>query len=380
MSYDSPNPATNITELDESLPAAGDSRTEGDDHIRSIKNAIKGSFPNFTGSSVTSTETELNYLDGPSPGTAVASKALVLNASKDADLDTGDLICTDATIENDVYLPNAPIIYIASGSSIYQHQIGASTTSISYRSGNYFSATDKYIRTGDGACKIGLSTGSQAGRVLIQTTGTGTVTNDITWDGPGFDCDADNTYPKMYSNGVGWEDIASRDYAVTIALAAIAGNKASVTTNGTAHTVIGTLSGAEDIVVHLDYLSTNTDNTSVLIQVGHNSGWVTTGYVGMTSGDGQGGKADTSLDTGFLMMPDAFQDTGIGLYGSITLRHFGSNLWLASGTAVLEDGQNATSTVIGKIDMSSNELTRVRVTTVGGTATFSSGVARAMAR
>ena len=44
-------------------PAAGDDVSEGDDHIRGIKNVLKTTFPNIDGA-VTPTDTELNYVDG----------------------------------------------------------------------------------------------------------------------------------------------------------------------------------------------------------------------------------------------------------------------------------------------------------------------------
>lgn len=61
-------------------PTATDSKSEGDDHIRGIKNAIKNTFPNITGP-VTATQTELNYTDITTLGTAQASKALTADAS-----------------------------------------------------------------------------------------------------------------------------------------------------------------------------------------------------------------------------------------------------------------------------------------------------------
>ena len=51
--------ATYISDLNASYPAAGDSRVEGDDHIRLVKAAIKASFPSISGA-VTLTHTQLN--------------------------------------------------------------------------------------------------------------------------------------------------------------------------------------------------------------------------------------------------------------------------------------------------------------------------------
>jgi hypothetical protein len=52
-----------IDDLVVTNPAAGDNVSQGDDHIRGIKNVLKDTFPNITGA-VTPTHTELNYVDG----------------------------------------------------------------------------------------------------------------------------------------------------------------------------------------------------------------------------------------------------------------------------------------------------------------------------
>ena len=54
---------TYIDDLNSSYPAASDQKSEGDDHIRNIKAAIKATFPNID-APVTADEVELNYLDG----------------------------------------------------------------------------------------------------------------------------------------------------------------------------------------------------------------------------------------------------------------------------------------------------------------------------
>lgn len=85
-----------IDSLDSANPLSADDRVEGDDHIRGIKNTIKNTFPNVAGA-VTADHTELSLLDGVTAGTAVASKALAVDANKDIDLGTGDVSATDVT-------------------------------------------------------------------------------------------------------------------------------------------------------------------------------------------------------------------------------------------------------------------------------------------
>lgn len=55
--------ATYISDLNAALPASGDPKAEGDDHIRLVKNVAKTTFPNVA-AAVTPTHTELNYVDG----------------------------------------------------------------------------------------------------------------------------------------------------------------------------------------------------------------------------------------------------------------------------------------------------------------------------
>ena len=52
-----------LDDLNSSNPAAGDNVSEGDDHIRGIKNVLKTTFPNID-AAVNATPTELNYVDG----------------------------------------------------------------------------------------------------------------------------------------------------------------------------------------------------------------------------------------------------------------------------------------------------------------------------
>jgi len=54
---------TYINGLVATNPTGTDPKSQGDDHIRLVKSAIKNTFPNITGE-VTATHTELNYTDG----------------------------------------------------------------------------------------------------------------------------------------------------------------------------------------------------------------------------------------------------------------------------------------------------------------------------
>lgn len=53
-----------IDDLNSANPAAGDDPVQGDDHLRGIKNAVKGSFTSLGSAAVTATAAELNIMDG----------------------------------------------------------------------------------------------------------------------------------------------------------------------------------------------------------------------------------------------------------------------------------------------------------------------------
>jgi hypothetical protein len=56
--------ASFISQLDATLPASGDPKSEGDNHLRLVKSVLKAQFPNFGTNAVTPTATEVNYLVG----------------------------------------------------------------------------------------------------------------------------------------------------------------------------------------------------------------------------------------------------------------------------------------------------------------------------
>ena len=60
---------TNIADLVITNPTATDPKSEGDDHIRNIKKALKNDLPNITGP-ITASQAELNVLDGITASTA----------------------------------------------------------------------------------------------------------------------------------------------------------------------------------------------------------------------------------------------------------------------------------------------------------------------
>lgn len=76
-----------INSLDATYPASGDAKSEGDNHLRLIKSAVKATFPNVTGA-VTPTHTQLNTVPDLAPkasptftGTPVAPTAATTDNS-----------------------------------------------------------------------------------------------------------------------------------------------------------------------------------------------------------------------------------------------------------------------------------------------------------
>ena len=67
-----------IDDLNSSNPAAGDNVSEGDDHIRGIKNVLKTTFPSIDGA-ITATDTELNYVDGVTSAVQTQLDAITAN-------------------------------------------------------------------------------------------------------------------------------------------------------------------------------------------------------------------------------------------------------------------------------------------------------------
>ncbi len=89
------------SDLNASYPAAGDNKSEGDDHLRGIKTCLKTTLPNVTGA-ITATQAELNILDGATLSTAelnildgVTATAAELNALDGITASTAELNIMD---------------------------------------------------------------------------------------------------------------------------------------------------------------------------------------------------------------------------------------------------------------------------------------------
>lgn len=80
--------ATYISQLDPTYPAAGDAKSEGDDHIRQTKGALRNTFVNLTATPVTPTSADLNTVAGAATtggvGFNVTTQASTDNSTKAA--------------------------------------------------------------------------------------------------------------------------------------------------------------------------------------------------------------------------------------------------------------------------------------------------------
>lgn len=93
--------ATYISDLVSTNPAAGDAKSQGDDHIRLVKATVKATFPNVSGA-VTATHAELNIMDGVTASTAelnildgVTASTAELNIMDGVTATTAELNYTD---------------------------------------------------------------------------------------------------------------------------------------------------------------------------------------------------------------------------------------------------------------------------------------------
>ena len=113
-----------IGDLVSANPAVGDDVSEGDDHIRGIKNVLKVTLPNVTGA-ITPTHTELNYVDGVTSAiqTQIDNTVTVANAAlpKAGGAMTG-AITTNSTFDTrDVATDGTKLDTIATGANLFVH-------------------------------------------------------------------------------------------------------------------------------------------------------------------------------------------------------------------------------------------------------------------
>ncbi|AUV61756.1 tail protein [Pseudomonas phage Bjorn] len=96
--------ATYINELQATNPTSSDIKSQGDDHLRVIKGAIKNTFPNITGA-VTVTQTQLNSIAGD--GRLVEPGLVVMWPYSVASIPAGWKVCNGTgTLRDGRAVPN----------------------------------------------------------------------------------------------------------------------------------------------------------------------------------------------------------------------------------------------------------------------------------
>jgi len=91
--------ASYISQLDPTYPAAGDPKSEGDNHLRLVKTVLKTQFPNFGTNAISATAAEVNYLVGVTSGVQTQLNTLDTGkASKSGATYTGTHDFTGATL------------------------------------------------------------------------------------------------------------------------------------------------------------------------------------------------------------------------------------------------------------------------------------------
>lgn len=91
--------ASYISQLDPTYPAAGDAKSEGDNHFRLVKTVLKTQFPNFGTNAITATAAEVNYLVGVTSAVQTQLNTLTsAKAAKAGDTYTGAHDFTGGTI------------------------------------------------------------------------------------------------------------------------------------------------------------------------------------------------------------------------------------------------------------------------------------------
>ena len=102
--------------------------SELDNHIRGMKTGSLNTWAAFTGAAVDSTEAELSYNAGVTPGTATASKTVVLDASKNI-ATINQLTCTTAIVTNITF--NGTALTVTGPELNYNHSVTPGTVSAS---------------------------------------------------------------------------------------------------------------------------------------------------------------------------------------------------------------------------------------------------------
>ncbi|CAB4129487.1 hypothetical protein UFOVP118_72 [uncultured Caudovirales phage] len=160
----------------------------------------------------------------------------------------------------------------------------------------------------------------------------------------------------------------STDGSTLTPTAKIVSGTAVATTSGTTVDFTGIPSWAKRITIMFGGVST-TGTSPLLVQLGISTGPEITGYVGTSAqyANGNTTSVGSTVASGFSMVQTSAADV---VYGSMVLTNISGNTWVCS--ANINNTATVMCTITGQKALAA-VLDRVRITTVGGTATFDAG-------
>ena len=169
--------ATYISQLDATYPASGDAKAEGDNHLRLIKTAVKGSFPNLTAAPVTPTTNDLNAITNAAT-TGASGLKLVTPTIGTNDTQAANTAFVSTAVAAAVFavtLPsqsgNAGKVIKTDGTNASWQAEGLTVAIVSATTQTAVAGTH-YVLTNVAATTVTLPAGVEGATVAVTTTGT----------------------------------------------------------------------------------------------------------------------------------------------------------------------------------------------------------------
>lgn len=167
--------ATYINELDAANPTASDPKSQGDDHLRLIKAAVKATFPNVSGA-VSPTHIEFNYLAGV---TSAIQPQLNAKGAKAGETWTGTHDWSGATMQNPA-LGNTDLSGVKTVKFSGEYDNGNSGTAVTVTLAN--AQKQKLKLTGNVTITVSF-TGAAVGNYQLRLIQDGTGSRTVAWSG-----------------------------------------------------------------------------------------------------------------------------------------------------------------------------------------------------
>ena len=180
--------ATYISQLDATYPASGDAKSEGDNHLRLIKSAVKATLPNITATPLTPTSADFNTLTG-----AATTGGVGLNVATQASTDNSTKAASTAFVSTAVAaavfaatLPsqsgNGGKYIFTDGSTAGWYSLGGPVTVVSGTTQTAI-AGNHYVLTNVAATTVTLPASPNSGDTVWVTVANALTTNVIARNG-----------------------------------------------------------------------------------------------------------------------------------------------------------------------------------------------------